>query len=468
MKKICDLIEKVNLDIDILGLTDDSRKVKDGYLFVATKGFNEDHYLYIDDAIKRGAVFVVSDREIYKKDFPHFIVEKNINDFYIECCRKFYDIDLKEFKFLGITGTDGKTTTASIIQQLLGWAYIGTNGVLVNNQEFVTDNTTPVVEELYRCLHLIKENGCKNVVMEVSSEALLHKRLKGFNFEAVGFTNITEDHLNVHKTLENYRNCKFSLVDYLKDEGKCFINGDCENCQLLKCKNLVTYGFDISNDYVISNVKEMSNFVKFTIEYKNGSYEIESPLLGNYNVYNVTLAFLICLSTGIKAEELIKRIKELKPIKGRREYLDFGQDFTLILDYAHTYNGIKNLVESCKNYKNIIVVTGAAGGREKEKRRLIGKFLLENANMTIFTMDDPRFESVDEIIDDMLQDTNKTNFLRIVDRKKAIEKAFLLADKNTVVLVIGKGRDNYMAIEDKKVAYSDYEVIKEILQGSNK
>ncbi len=460
--QISKLIENVNLDIDILGIADNSKKVKNGYLFVATKGFNVDHYDYISDAIKNGASFIVSDREI-EEDFPHIVIKEDINDFYIECCRKFFDIDLNEFKFIGITGTDGKTTTASIINDLLDWAYIGTNGVIYKDFEFSTSNTTPVVEELYECLHLLKEKGCKKVVMEVSSEALLHKRLKNFTFENVGFTNITEDHLNIHKTLENYRNCKFSLVNYLKKDGVCFINGDDANCKLLKYKNILTYGMNKDNDYVISDVLENASPMSFLITHKDQVFKIESPLKGLYNAYNITLAFLIGLDLGIKNQELIEKIKNLKPIKGRREYLDFNQDFTLVLDYAHTFNGIKNLVDSFKNYSKIIVVTGAAGGREKEKRKLIGKYLLDNTYMTIFTMDDPRKESVDSIIDDMLKETTKKNYLRIVDRKKAIEKSFEIADKNSVVLVIGKGRDNYMAILDEKVPYSDYEVIKEIL-----
>lgn len=462
MKKISDLIENVNLDIDILGVTDDSRKVQEGYLFVATQGFNEDHYLYIDEAIKKGAVFIVSNRKL-ERDFPHFIVEKNINDLYIDCCRKFYDIDLAEFNFIGITGTDGKTTTASIIHELLDYAYIGTNGITVGEEEFPTNNTTPVVEELYAGLKLIKDKGYKNIVMEVSSEALLHKRLKDFKFETVGFTNITEDHLNVHGTIENYRKCKFELVNYLKDEKHCFINGDCDNCKLLDYKNKISYGMNKDNDAIIYDVKQLTNLVKFKIKYRGKYYEIKSPLLGTYNIYNVTLAFLICLELGFDEQILIKKIASLKTIKGRREFLDFGQEFAVVLDYAHTFNGIKNLIESFQNYERIIVVTGSAGGREKAKRKLIGKYLLDNTDLTIFTMDDPRNESVDDIIDDMLEDTNKRNYYRIVDRKKAIEKAFQNAHKKTVVLIIGKGRDNYMAIGDKKIFYSDYEVIKEIL-----
>ena len=175
-------------------------------------------------------------------------------------------------------------------------------------------------------------------------------------------------------------------------------------------------------------------------------------------------ALLTVTAFGYSMEEAIGRIKNIQPIKGRMESLSFGQPYQIILDYAHTLNGIENIVKSCQNYQKIIVVTGSAGQREKEKRPLIGKFLLDNTYMTIFTMDDPRYEDVNDIIDDMLRKTKKNNYFRIIDRKEAIKKALSLADKNTIVLILGKGRDNYMAIEDKKIAYSDYDTIKEILE----
>ena len=305
---------------------------------------------------------------------------------------------------------------------------------------------------------MIKRHVCKDIVMEVSSESLLHKRIKSFKYDVVCFTNITEDHLNVHKTIENYRNCKFSLIDYLKRDGIVVINGDDENCKLLDTANLYRIGVNSDNDFVISNVKELSKYVKYTIAYNENKYEIKSPLLGLYNVYNVTMAFAVCILKGMDADILIKNISKLGTIRGRREYLDYGQDFDIILDYAHTYNGIKSILESVSNYKKIITVTGAAGGREKEKRSKIGELVLEKSDVSIFTMDDPRYESVDDIIDQMVGDTD-IPFYRIINREEAIYKAFEIADKDSVVLIIGKGRDNYMAIEDRKEKYSDFEVV---------
>ncbi|MDO5393528.1 MAG: UDP-N-acetylmuramoyl-L-alanyl-D-glutamate--2,6-diaminopimelate ligase [Mycoplasmatota bacterium] len=460
MKKLNEIVD-CEYDIDIIGVADDSRNVSEGYLFVATKGYYVDHFDYIEDAINNGAVAVIVDRNV-KLKIPTIVVE-DINDYYFEVCKRFYDVSPSDFSFIGITGTDGKTTTATVVSQLLNkvelCAYIGTNGVQINDSYYPTTNTTPCVGELFKCLKFIKERNCKLVVMEVSSEALLHERLKGFNYDMVAYTNITEDHLNIHKTIDNYRECKFKLLSLLKPTGIVIINGDDNNCRMIDSCNLHTFGINSDNEYVISNVNEMSNSVKFNLCTNENKYEIVSPLKGQYNVYNVAMAFVICLLKGMNPSGLIDEISKLKVVKGRREYLDFGQDFDIILDYAHTYNGIKCLLESVKNYKKIITITGAAGGREVEKRSKIGKLILDKSTIAIFTMDDPRYEDVNDIIDQMVSSSEK-NYIRIVDRKTAIFKGLELADKESVVLVIGKGRDNYMAIENRREEYSDYESIK--------
>ena len=454
--KICDLIN-CSYEIDVTGVVDDSRNVKTGFCFVATKGFNVDHYDYIDDAIKNGASVIVADRD-YACSIPVVVID-NVNEEYINMCSKFYNVSPDEFNLIGITGTDGKTTTSTVISKLIdNMACIGTNGVLINEKYFPTNNTTPCISELYESLSLIKDSKCKNIVMEVSSEALLHERVKMFKYDVVCITNITEDHLNVHKTIENYRNCKFTLIEHLKDDGIVVVNGDDENCRLINGDNVYKIGFNCDNEFVIGDVNEMSNFVNFTVSYNGDNYVIESPLLGTYNIYNVTMAFAVCLLKGIDSSILVERISKLDSIKGRREYFRFGQEYDIILDYAHTYNGIKNILESVSKYKRIITVTGAAGGREVEKRPKIGKLVLEKSDISIFTMDDPRFESVDKIIDDMVGDSEKEYF-RIINREEAIYKAFELASSGDVVLILGKGRDNYMAIEDRKEKYSDFDVI---------
>lgn len=467
MKKISDLIE-CDYDFYVSGVCDDSRNVKEGYLFVATKGFNVDHFDYIKDAIINGAACVVTDREVLC-DVPLIVVD-NINDFYFDICSKFYDVSANYFNLIGITGTDGKTTTATIINRLINQvnscAYLGTNGLDINNKSYPTNNTTPCVSELFESLSLIKMEDCKEIVMEVSSEALLHNRLKDFRFDIVGFTNITEDHLNIHKSVENYINSKLKILDLVRDDSIVVVNGDDEVCKKIDKGNVYTFGFDSVNDFVIYDVNTLSKSVEFSLKYNDSIYKITSPFLGNYNIYNVTMAFVICLLKGIDSNILIQGIKEMSSINGRGEFLSFGQDCDIILDYAHTFNGIKNILERVSDYKNIIVVTGAAGGREKEKRSKIGKLLLEKADVCIFTMDDPRYENVDEIIDQMVMDSKK-DYIRIVDRKEAIYKALSLASCDSVVLILGKGRDNYMAIGDRKEKYCDYDVLLEYFNVHN-
>lgn len=460
MKKLWELVD-CDADISIFGIADDSRLIKDGYLFVATKGFNVDHFDYIDDAIANGAVAVVADRKI-DVSVPVVVVD-SMDGVFSKICQKFYDINPNEFKFIGITGTDGKTTTSSVIRQLLipdfNIAYIGTNGVDVLDEHYDTNNTTPCISELYHVLSVIKEHDCKTVVMEVSSEALLHNRIEGLQFEVVAFTNITEDHLNIHGSIENYRNSKFSLVNFLSDNGVVFINGDDENCRMLTHNKLSTFGFDVDNNFTFFDVNYDDNYTNFKVKNDNKVYSITSPLLGRYNIYNVGLAFIVSLHFGISSDELIKRLRNLAIVSGRGEKLDFGQGFDIILDYAHTFNGISSVLDSVNKYKRIITVTGAAGGREREKRSKIGKLVLEKSSLVIFTMDDPRYESVDQIIDDLISDSNYTNYERISERTLAIEHAFNIATSGDVVLILGKGRDNYMAIEDKKIPYCDYDVI---------
>ena len=298
-------------------------------------------------------------------------------------------------------------------------------------------------------------------VMEVSSEALLHKRVVDLAYDIVAITNITEDHLNIHGSIENYIKCKLDILNYVKNDGVVIVNGDDFNSQKVGGDNVYKFGFSKNNDYIIEDVSLLP-MTTFKIRNNDNVYVIISPLKGLYNVYNVALAFIICLKKGVGADKLIEKIRHLNCVNGRGEELNFGQDFTIVLDYAHTYNAIKNILDVYRSlYKKMIVVTGAAGGREKEKRAKIGALVLDVCDIAIFTMDDPRYEDVGEIIDDLLSSTSGTNYLRINDRVLAIKKAFCLADKDTVVLILGKGRDNYMAIEDKKIKYSDYEVIRD-------
>lgn len=464
MKRLKDIIE-CDYNLEINGIKTDSREVKDKDLFVAIKGFNIDHSLYIDDAIENGAAAIITDKD-YEADIPIIKVD-DIDKTLVEICKKFYDFD-SNMNLIGVTGTDGKTTTATIIKRILNnkqeTAYMGTNGIECGNTKESISNTTPTIENLYKYFSSIKNKGINTISMEVSSEALLHKRVDDLKFKYAVYTNITEDHLNIHKTIDNYIKSKLKLGTLLSDNGTIIINNDDKNQESLKevNKRIYTYGKNINSDFIIKDIEYLDNITKFTINYNEKNYKIKSCLLGEYNIYNLTASFIVCYLEGMKPRNIIREIKKLKIIEGRGEVLSFGQNYTIILDYAHTENSIENIVSSVKDkHKRVIVVTGAAGGREKEKRKYIGKYLLENTDMVIFTMDDPRYENVDYIIDDMISISKKTNYKRIISRSNAIKYALDIAQEDDVVLILGKGRDNYMAIEDEKIPYNDYDEIKE-------
>ena len=457
MKNIKDLI-KTDLDIDISSVETNSKCVIQGSLFVAVNGFFINHEEFIDDAVRRGASCIIVSED-YDKDISiPYIKVKNVNDVLFSILDKFYDNIFSKFYIVGITGTDGKTTSAIIASKITDSAYIGTNGIYYKNYKFSTNNTTPDTVSLYKSFDKLYKLGARRVIMEVSSEALLHDRCHSINFDIACLTNVSEDHLNIHKTLDNYIKCKESLFKKVKENGFSILNSDSkyfDRFMSVSKGTIITYG-ENNSDYNISNIDLNNN--SFTISNK---YNIKSNLPFKYNMYNICLAFIIGILLKNNPNKLINSISKIKSIDGRTETLNFGQDYTIILDYAHTLNAIKNLVLSVKDkYKKVFVITGAAGGREKEKRCKIGNFLLSNTYLTIFTMDDPRFESVDSIIDDMISRSTSKNYLRINDRKDAIYKGLSLCKKSDVILIIGKGRDNYMYIEDKKIPYSDYDVIK--------
>lgn len=469
MKKLNELVD-CTYDIDIQGVESDSRKVKPGYLFVAIHGFNVDHHLYIEDAIRNGAVAIIGDQDFTLTDIIYIRVS-DTNEALMNIISKFYDHVEKKFRFIGITGTDGKTTTALLVSKILDCGYIGTNGVEYRGHRWSVLNTTPEICEMYTHLEKLHQLGCKQIVMEVSSEALLHDRVNHLSYDIACFTNITEDHLNIHKTLKNYVDSKKKLFSFVKENGISILNRDDKNyLNVKKCcqGNVYSYGKSEDADFQICKISCQATGTTFQIKNHDQTFMIRSKLLLEYNVYNLTLAFIICYYSGITTQDILSRIEKVDSIEGRGERLDYGQRYTLILDYAHTYNGIYNLITNFKKipHRKMIVVTGAAGGREKEKRSKIGKMLLENVDYVIFTMDDPRYESVDDIIDQLVADTSLTNYERIINREEAIFKALSMGQEDDFVLIIGKGRDHYMAIEDQKVDYCDYDVIESYFTNS--
>lgn len=465
MKKLSELY-KGYPDILISDIKTNSKEVNEGDLFVCIKGVTTDRNKFINEAIDHGAKALVTSLNI-KTKVPVIHVN-NPNKELANICSKFYDYPQNKLDLIGITGTNGKTSVASIIKDLIDkdCGYLGTNGIICTKFNKKIQNTTPNSDKLFKYLDRFVKANCKYISMEVSSEAMLYDRLNKIKFKVAAITNITSDHLNVHKTIENYVFCKKKIINHINKDGTLILNTDDKYYNEFRDSfdSILTYGKN-NADLEIVNVKEYIDKTDITLKYKDELYNITSPLLGEFNVYNLCAGILTLLCFGYTIEEVINRIPNIKTPKGRMEFIKNNKGYYIIIDYAHTPDAFIKVYKFLNKVKKgrIITVTGSAGGRDHIKRGEMGKIILDNSLYVIFTMDDPRDEDVNSIIDDLVGDSNKTNYERIIDRKEAIKHALSLATKDDIILIAGKGDDNYMAIGDKYLGYSDREVVKNII-----
>ena len=451
-------------NIEISGISTNTRTIKDGDIFVCIKGANFDRHDFIDEAVKHGAKAVVVSKDV-KTDVPSIKVNDPDAEL-IRILKVFYDNPQDKLTIIGTTGTDGKTTTAKIIQELIGeekCGFIGTLGADCRDFKCKTSNTTPPPELLYYIFNEFVKRGIRYVSMEASSEAFFYHRLDGLTFDIACHTNITSEHLNTHKTLENYINCKKQLFIHSKSQ---ILHSDDLHFEDVKSvsNNYVTYG--TNNDYVkIENYTLYPSKTVITLNIDNKDYVINSSLLGKFNVENVALAICVISKLGFNIEEIIQKCSKLV-IPGRMQVIDLGQDFYCICDYAHTANAVKNVLEFANtlNVNRIITIIGQAGGRDHEKRKYVGKTTLDLSTLAILTMDDPRYEKVEDTIKDMLEITNKNNYEIIINRPEAIQHAVNIAQKNDLLLFLGKGVDPYMAIEDRRDYYLETEEIEKAIR----
>lgn len=467
MKKKLNELFDCNYDIEINGVKTSSRDVKPGDLFVCIMGASVDRHEYADDAIKNGAVALVVSR-LLDIDVPQILVN-NTNDELPKIVAKFYDYPQNKLKLIAVTGTDGKTSTSTIIYQLLNnykkTGYIGTNGVVCPTYTGKSGNTTPPIEQLLPIFNEFINNNCEYVSMEAASEGLAQKRCEGIEFDVSIFTNLTHEHLNFHKTMDNYFEAKKILFDQTKKDGYSIINIDDEYGKKLTalCKNKVyTYGSCDNSDFYFHNVEISANKTVFDLSFSGNTYHIVSPLLGLFNVYNLTAALAALYCVGVDLNDVITKMSNLV-VDGRMISIDEGQDFHAIVDYAHTPNGYLKLFEFLNTVKKnrTIIVAGSAGERDHDKRPIMGKILVENSDYVIFTYEDPRTEDPNDIIDDLTRDVmDKTHkFKRIVDRHDAIVYAINMAKKGDLVLVLGKGNETYETIGREKIYFNDIEEV---------
>jgi len=464
MKKLSELYSGFP-DIEIKGIKINSREVEPGDIFVCTKGVTADRHDFINDAISNGASCVVVSRDV---ECP--VPTVRVDDTNLELpklCAKFYDYPEKKLNMIGITGTDGKTSVATITQTLLGkdiCGYIGTNGRSCAKFDKDTNNTTPDSDKLYGYLDEFLEAGCSYVSMEASSEAFFRGRLTEIEYNVGAITNITREHLNIHGSFENYIECKCQLFKQIKKDGYAVLNKDDELYEMVRscCDcNVYTYGMDEDNTLQIKSFTVRPDKTIITYRYNNNDYNIVSPLLGDFNVYNLACAILICIASGKKIEDILANIDDLF-VSGRLDMLpNIGQDFYVMIDYAHTPNGISKLLNFVHtlDINRSIVVIGSAGERDYLKRPLMGKTVVDNASYAIFTYEDPRSEEPIDIINMMISDIKDTNnnYEIVVDRSSAIKRAIDMAKEKDIVLVLGKGNETYQKLKNETIYFNDIE-----------
>ena len=464
MKKLNELYN-TNYSTKINNISINSKQVTKGDIFVCVKGVNTDRHDFIDEAINNGASAIVVSHDVGEKNVPVIKVEDTNKELH-RLSKIFYDEPDEKLTMIGITGTDGKTSTTTIIQTLLGkdnCGYIGTNGYSYKNIKGNTDNTTPECHKLYSYFNEFVNNGCKYCSMETSSEAFFRNRLEGIEFDISGITNITKEHLNSHGSYENYIDCKCQLFRQTKKDGYCVLNKDDKEYE--KCKSacngkIITYGKGKDNTLQILDYKIYPNHTDIIYKYENKEFKVKSPLLGEFNVYNLACGLLVCFKLGYNFEDLEKNIKDIY-VDGRLELLETKTPYYVMVDYAHTPNGLSNLFKFIHtlDINRSIVVIGSAGERDHLKRPVMGQTVLDNASYAIFCYEDPRSEDPKDIIDELISTATKdhNNYEIIIDRHEAIQKAIDIAEDKDMVLILGKGNETYQKLKDKTIYFNDVE-----------
>ncbi len=442
----------------------DSRKVKPGQTFVAIKGYTVDGHDFIDKAIENGATAVIAGHEVDCK-VPVTVVD-NPALYYQNLLVKEYCHEFDNLKLIGITGTNGKTTSAWLAYQMLNLlgkkaAYIGTLGFYCGDYVEILPNTSPEILTIYKLLEKSMDLGCEYVVMEVSNFALDLKRIEGLSFVAGAFTNLSEDHLDYHKTMENYMNCKLKLTDYIKKDGVLCVNMDDPVSEKFKERfgNTKTFGFgDYDYSIISDDIHPDHTDINFRVYGKD--YKVTTNLTSKFNVYNYFTMFSMLHEIGFSCEDLINFTKDLKAPKGRCETYKVKDGFAVV-DYAHTPDAVLKVVTAYKELAKarIITVVGCGGDRDPMKRPIMGEIASEYSDYVIFTNDNPRTEDPDKIMKDILAGVKKDNYEVCLDRREAIKKALDMIQKDDIVLLLGKGHENYQILGHEKVHLDDSEEI---------
>lgn len=461
-------------EVEITGVNIDSRKVEAGDMFIAVRGTQADGHQFIPAAEEKGAVAIVCET-MPEQLHPEkaYIKIANAQSVTGQLATTFYGNPSEKLKLVGVTGTNGKTTIATLLYELFRemghkCGLLSTVCNYIDGTPYPSTHTTPDAVNLNKLLGQMADEGCEYAFMEVSSHALAQERVGGLRFAGGIFTNLTRDHMDFHETMDNYLKCKKSFFDTLPRDAFAITNMDDKNGPVMVQNtraDIKKYSTRTLCDYKGRIVE--THLDGMILEFNNR--EFATPLTGRFNVSNLLAIYGAAVELGKEPDEVLRVLSTLKPVSGRFETLHSPDGAAAIVDYAHTPDAIKNVLgtvnEVLRGRGNIITVVGAGGNRDKGKRPLMAQEAVKGSNRVIITSDNPRFEEPQEIIDDMLAgltDEQKKNVLSIADRKEAIRTACALAQKGDVVVVAGKGHENYQEIKGVKHHFDDKEVIREI------
>ncbi len=464
--------QKTDFDrLDILGITDDSRKVKEGYAFVCIDGPVADGHSFVGKALECGAALIIAERDTGAENQ---IIVEDTHKVFAEMCENWFGRPAQSLNVVGVTGTNGKTSVTYMLKSILEYngekvGLIGTIQNMIGDEVFEAKNTTPGVYELQELFYNMKKAGCTYVIMEVSSHALDQRRVEGVHFCVGLFTNLTQDHLDYHKTMENYMLAKKKLFTMCDTAVFNFDDEWTEKLSFgLSCKTVTYSAKSDGATYTAKNISYRSDGVDYELVGYGTISRIMLSTGGKFSVYNSMCAGVAAIILGYPIATVSAALAKLDGVKGRAEVVPTGKDYTVIIDYAHTPDGLKNILSTFRKCEKnrLIVLFGCGGDRDKTKRPLMGAVAAKLADYVIVTSDNPRSENPKAIIDDILEGMSgtKTPYTVIENRADAIKYAVKNANSGDIIVLAGKGHETYQVLNTGKIHFDEREIIKEALK----
>ena len=455
----------------------DSRKVKKGDLFVCITGFQSDGHSFAKSAVEKGASVIVAEHEIDGMENVTVVITKNTRHALAEISAAYYNYPSEKINVIGVTGTNGKTTTTYLIKTILDYAgyktgVIGTIGNMIGDRKLHADRTTPESLELQQLFSEMAEEDVKYAAMEVSSHSLSLDRVAGVRYSTAIFTNLTQDHLDYHKTMENYMKAKgilFSMAD------KAVINMDDGAGEYMKSVSkgvIMTFGINYENaDLKAENISVTAGGVSYTLDYNGKQYSVRLNIPGKFSIYNSLGAIGACILNGIEIDKIINGLSINQGVPGRFQSVPNDLGITAIVDYAHTPDGLENILQTAREFAEgrIITVFGCGGDRDKTKRPIMADIVGKLSDFAIITSDNPRTENPASILNDVESGMipTKCPYHKIEDRREAINEAIRMSEKNDVVIIAGKGHEDYQIFADRTIHFDDVEEVKKAIEAVN-